>query len=332
MSSVAALTSTAPRPAPRLPGAGGEVPVRAPPAPEVSEPPLYKQAPLTFAIIAVNVAVFAAQVAMSGASGLAGMPSNVLHAFGGNEVGATLYEHRIETLLTSCFVHGSAIHIAFNMIALRQIGPLVERAVGAARMAPLYILAGIAGSSGSTFFGWLSGAQRLSVGASGAICGLVGAALVLGYRLDGWQSPLMRAMARWLFALFALGLVVSFLMRLGGASGGFDNAAHAGGALAGASIAAGWRRGAAYAPSTSAWIVVLCASICLGAGIRVARITLTDPLASLGVDGRLGYAARALDDGRCRDARAAIVSLKRLAPNAPEVRLVERNYRDRCGL
>ncbi|HEY1954541.1 MAG TPA: rhomboid family intramembrane serine protease [Polyangiaceae bacterium] len=330
MSSVPALSSLAPRPAPRLPGAG-EVPVRAPPAPRVAEPPLYKQAPLTFAIIFVNVAVFAAQIAASGLSGFAGMPSSVLHAFGGNEVAATLYEYRVETLLTSCFVHGSLIHIAFNMIALRQIGPLVERAAGAARMAPLYVLSGIAGSLGSTFFGWLSGGQRLSVGASGAICGLVGAALVIGYRIEGWQSPLMRAMARWLFALFALGLVVSLFMRLGGASGGFDNAAHAGGAVAGASIAIGWRRGVAYSRSTTAMIVLSCACICAGAGILVARYTLSNPLASMGLDDRIRYAASAIDDGRCRDARAAVLSLQRLAPRAPEVRLVERNYRNRCG-
>ena len=324
------MASGAPIPAPRLPS-GGEVPVRAPPAPRAAEPPLYKEAPLTFAIIAINVAVFVAQLAASGLVGFAGMPSWVLHAFGGNEVAATLYEHRYETLLTSCFVHGSLIHIGFNMIALRQIGPFVERSVGAARMAPLYIVSGIAGSSGSTFFGWLSGAQRLSVGASGAICGLVGAALVIGFRLDGWRSPLMRAMARWLLALFGLGLFVTYMLRLGGASGGFDNAAHAAGALAGASIAAGWRRGAPYSRATTIWILVLCASLCIGAGERVARLTLTYPFATLGLDGRVAYAARAIDDGKCKDARAAIASLKKLAPGAPEVKLVERNYRDRCG-
>jgi rhomboid protease GluP len=325
------MSSGPPIPAPRLPGAG-EVPVRAPAQPRTAEPPLYKEAPLTFAIIVVNVAVFVAQLAAAGLVGFAGMPSSVLHAFGGNEVAATLYENRYETLLTSCFVHGSLLHIGFNMIALRQIGPFVERSAGRARMAPLYVLSGIAGSLGSTFFGWYSHAQRLSVGASGAICGLVGAALVLGYRVEGKESPLMRAMAKWLFAIFGLGLFVSFLMRLGGASGGFDNAAHAAGALAGASIAAGWRRGAAYTRSTSGWIMVLCACVCLGAGIRVARITLTNPLASLGVDGRVSYAVHAIDEGRCADARGALTSLNRLAPGTPQVRLVERNYRARCGL
>lgn len=303
----------------------------APPVPRAAEPPLYKQAPLTFGIIAVNVAVFVGQLAVSGLVGFANMPSWVLHAFGANEAAATLYGGRVETLLTSCFVHGSLLHIAFNMIALRQIGPFVERSAGAGRMAPLYLLSGIGGSIGSAFFGWLSGAQRMSVGASGAICGLIGAALVIGYRLEGKDSPLMRAMARWLFAIFGLGLVVTYLARITG-GGGFDNAAHAAGALAGASIAAGWRRGAQYTRATTGWVVVSCACICAGAGIACAKRTLTDPFATLSIDDRVAFAVRAIDDGRCRDARAAIDSLKKFAPGAPEVRLVQRNYRNRCGL
>ena len=192
------------------------------------------------------------------------------------------------------------------------------------------MLAGVAGSSGSTFFGWLSGAQRLSVGASGAICGLVGAALVIGYRVEGAKSPIMRAMGSWLATIFGMGIIVSFLLRLGGASGGFDNAAHAAGAVAGASIAAAWRRGEAYARTTSVWIVVLCACVTVGAGLRVARFTLTTRFAVLGVDDRVAYAAHAIDTGNCHDARAAIESLHRLAPNAPQVKLVEKNYRFRC--
>jgi rhomboid protease GluP len=322
--------SGAPIPAPRLPSQGDPIPVREAPAPRVERPPLYVTSPLTFAIIVANVLVFAAQLAAGGLGGIAGMSSRVLHAFGGNEVAATLYENRYETLLTSCFVHGSLLHIAFNMIALRQIGPFVERAVGVARMAPLYLLAGIAGSSGSTFFGWLSGAQRLSVGASGAICGLVGAALVIGYRVEGPRSPIMRAMGTWLASIFGLGIVVSFMLRLGGASGGFDNAAHAAGAIAGASIAAAWKRGESYPRATSIWIVVLCACITVGAGLRVARFTLTTRFATLGVDDRVAYATHAIDTGSCRDARAAIESLQRLAPNTPQVLLVEKNYRFRC--
>jgi rhomboid protease GluP len=324
---------SAPIPAPRLPGPNAPIPVRsAPSAPERGEPPLYRRAPLTFAIIAVNVAVFVGQTLVAGLGGLAVMPIEVLLAFGANNGNATVFEHRYDTLVTSCFLHASLLHIAFNMVALRQIGPFVERSVGAARMAPLYLLAGIAGSTGSAFFGWLSGAQRTSVGASGAICGLIGAALVIGYRIEGPRSPIMFAMAKWLATLFALGLFVTFLVHLGGGAGGFDNAAHASGAFAGASIAVAWRRGETYAQSTTAAIVALCTCVVVSAGVLTARYTRNDPFATLSADDRLAYAANAIDAGRCHDARAALASLKKLVSHvAPEVRLIEQNYHHRCG-
>jgi rhomboid protease GluP len=327
------MESGAPIPAPRLPGPNDPIPVRAAPsAPDEAEPPLYRRAPLTFAIIAVNVAVFVGQTLVARLGGLAVMPNEVLLAFGANNVNATVYEHRYDTLVTSCFVHASLLHIAFNMVALRQIGPFVERTVGAARMAPLYLLAGIAGSTGSAFFGWLSGAQRTSVGASGAICGLIGATLVIGYRIEGRRSPIMFAMAKWLATLFALGLFVTFLVHLGGGGGGFDNAAHASGAFAGASIAVAWRRGETYPASTTVAVVALCTCVVVSAGVLTARYTLNDPFATLSADARLAYAANAIDVGRCRDARAALSSLEKLVVRrAPEIRLIEQNYHHRCG-
>jgi rhomboid protease GluP len=317
----------APIPEPRLGPStpGSPVPVRAASEPDVAEPPFVSTYPLTTALIAVNVLVFIGQLWASGAVGLAGMPSGVLLAFGGNYVSETLVD-RYETLLTSCFVHGSALHIGFNMIALRQIGPFIERSVGAARMAPLYLISGIAGSVGSTFFGWLSQGQRLSVGASGAICGLIGAALVIGYRIEGAKSPLMRAMARWLLTLFALGLVVSFFAR----RGGFDNAAHVAGSVAGASVAAAWRRGVVFPRSTTIAVVLLCASIVAGAGWRCARFTLKDPFATMLIDERVAAATRAIDLGDCVTAHDALDSVVKVAPRAPEVALLQRNYHHRC--
>ena len=321
-----------PTPRPRLPGPSDPIPVRAPPPAEDREPPLFRRSPLTFGIIAVNVAVFLAQLVVLGnpIAGLARMPDWLVHVFGANDVNMTLYEHRYETLLTSCFVHGSLLHIAFNMVALRQVGPFVERTAGAARMAPLYLIAGIAGSIGSAFSGWLSGGQRVSVGASGAICGLIGAALVIGYRLEGARSPIMRAMAGWLATLFAIGFLVTLMVHAGGGAGGFDNAAHFCGALAGASIAIGWTRGEAYDRTTTMWIVILCSSVVAGAAMLSVRYAMHNPFALMSVDARVAYATAAIDEGRCRDARAALRSLERLAPKAPEVALVAQNYHHRC--
>jgi rhomboid protease GluP len=305
--------------------------VRAAPTPATEEPPLIQRAPLTFGIIAVNLAVFAAQTYLAGLAGLASMPAYVLLAVGANNVNATLYEHHYETLLTSCFVHGSLLHIAFNMVALRQIGPVVEGAVGARRMAPLYLLSGIAGSLGSTYWVWRSGGQALSVGASGAICGLIGAALVLGYRIEGKRSPLMWTMARWLLTLFVLGAVVNFLVRLGGQNKVLDNASHFAGALAGASIAIAWKRGNAASSEWSAAVVIGCTALVTLAGIVAGVRTATNPFATMTVDDRVAFATSAIDEGRCLEARAAVQSLKRLAPQATEVVLVEQNFRHRCG-
>ncbi len=279
----------------------------------------------------MNVVVFAAQVWHGGLGSLTNMPGDTLLAFGGNYAGATVYEGRYETLLTSCFVHGSLLHIAFNMVALRQIGPFVERAVGVGRMAPLYVASGIVGSAGSTFFGWLSGGQRLGVGASGAICGLIGAALVIGYRLEGPKSPIMRMMGGWLLTILGLGLVVSFLIRLGGASGGFDNAAHAGGAISGAAIAVMWRRGRPYSKGLTTGILIACAALVAGAGVRCWRIDQSYPFATMLTSDRLNFAGSAIQAGQCGEARAAILSLHRLtAPGAEDVHNMTARYNARC--
>ncbi len=288
-------------------------------------------APATWALIALNVIVFAGQLRVGGLHGLQDMSEAVLLAFGANHAGATLYEGRFETLLSSCFVHGSLMHIAFNLLALRQVGPFVERAVGASRMLPMYLLSGVVGSVASTFSGWISGGQHISVGASGAICGLIGAGAVLGYRIEGRGSPVLRQMGGWLVSLLVMGLAVTFLFHaIAGHGGGFDNAAHAGGAAAGAVTASVWRRGNMHAAPVRAAIIGLCGALLVATAIRVYRFDLNDPFATFTVDDRVVYAARALDQGRCDDARMALDSLERLTLRAPEVTMVEQTYKARC--
>lgn len=208
--------------------------------------------------MALNIGVFALQVwhaavygqaessAPAGTLGsLASMPPNTLHAFGANDAELTMTAGHVETLLASVFLHGSLLHLAFNMVALRQVGPVLERGVSATRTMPLWVVSGIVASLSSAMVGWFLDAGRLSVGASGAICGLIGAALVTGYRIEGPQSPIMRTMARWLLSVVLFGLVTRGISRLSGGRGGVDNAAHIGGAISGAVIAMLWRRGQA---------------------------------------------------------------------------------------
>jgi membrane associated rhomboid family serine protease len=78
-------------------------------------------------------------------------------------------------LITSAFLHGSIIHLGFNMLMLFWIGAPIEEAIGRARFIILYLVSGLAGSAGALV---LTNAGDVTVGASGAIFGLLGAALV----------------------------------------------------------------------------------------------------------------------------------------------------------
>lgn len=82
-------------------------------------------------------------------------------------------------LLTSAFLHAGILHIAFNMYALVLFGPMLERLLGWARFLALYVTCAV---SGSVMAYWFSGPLTPTLGASGAVFGLFGAALVLLYQ------------------------------------------------------------------------------------------------------------------------------------------------------
>ncbi len=76
-------------------------------------------------------------------------------------------------LITSMFLHGSLSHLVFNMIALIVFGPLVEERIGTKRFLILYITGGLLAGIGASFF------YSSALGASGAIMGIAGMAIVL---------------------------------------------------------------------------------------------------------------------------------------------------------
>jgi membrane associated rhomboid family serine protease len=79
-------------------------------------------------------------------------------------------------LVTSAFTHVALMHIAFNMLALYVLGPQLELAVGRARFLAIYLISALTGSAAVY---WLAPAYQSTVGASGAIFGLMGALLVV---------------------------------------------------------------------------------------------------------------------------------------------------------
>ena len=83
--------------------------------------------------------------------------------------------HRWWTVLSANYLHGGILHIFFNMMAFRQLAPLVIREYGVHRMFSIYTIGGIAGFGVS----YLAGV-RFTIGASAAVCALIGAILYFG--------------------------------------------------------------------------------------------------------------------------------------------------------
>ncbi len=95
-------------------------------------------------------------------------------------------------LVTSVFTHLQFWHIGFNMLALYVLGPQLEGLLGRARFLALYLLSGLFGSLAVY---WLSGTAQPTVGASGAIFGLMGALLVVAVKVRGNVQSLLGLLA-----------------------------------------------------------------------------------------------------------------------------------------
>ncbi len=128
------------------------------------------------------------------------------------------------TLISANYLHGSALHIFFNMMALQQIAVLITQLYGPYRFFTIYTLSGIGGFLISCIVG-----VPLTVGASAALCGLIGAALYYGRSRGGTFGQMVyRQIGGWAIGIILLGFMIPRV----------NNAAHIGGMLAGALCAA----------------------------------------------------------------------------------------------
>jgi len=124
------------------------------------------------------------------------------------------------TLLSANYLHGGLLHILFNMLAFRQLAQLVVREYGGYRMTVIYTLGGIAGFAVS----YLAGVV-LTIGASAAVCSLMGALIYYGKSRGGIYGRLIyRQVGGWAVAIFVFGVIVP----------GINNWGHGGGLAAGA--------------------------------------------------------------------------------------------------
>jgi len=285
------------------------------------------RAPVTRLILSLNVAVFGVQLAAALREGGSIAPTiRQLLELGASYPPATLGEHRWETLVTACFLHGGPLHIAFNMLALWQAGPLVERAVGPARMAPMYLAAGAVGNLLSVAYGWVTRSGVTTIGASGAISGVIAAAMIVGWRVQGWRGPLTQAMARWLGFVIAFGVISNLA---GGMS--IDNSAHIGGALAGAVIAAMWRGGARPSPLAERAILGACGVVLAACIATVGWHDRTDFFAAMPLNERTDFTRQALGEGRCHEAREGLGAVERLRGRAAPVTSLRTQVEMMCG-
>lgn len=230
--------------------------------------PPRERAWLTHALLAANVLLFVLSVLLSGPSTVLQLHTAVLVQLGANVAPFTQFGGHWENLCTATFLHAGALHVLFNLVALFQVGPFVERTVGRARFAIMYVVSGLGASTATMLaanYGWSK--TGVAVGASGAICGLIGGAAVLGFRIEGRRSPLAMSMLRWLGFTVVFGYAVSMG---GGAS--IDNNAHIGGALVGAACALSFRRSVSYTPLGRSLRVALCVLVCvLAFGVKLSR-------------------------------------------------------------
>ncbi|MBW2636764.1 MAG: rhomboid family intramembrane serine protease [Deltaproteobacteria bacterium] len=123
------------------------------------------------------------------------------------------------TLLSASYLHGGILHILFNMLALKQIGPFIVREYGLSRFFSIYTLTGIAGF----YISYLAGIP-FTIGASASICGLIGATLYYGKsRGDFYGHIIYKQVMGWVIGIAIFGFLIP----------GINNWGHGGGIIAG---------------------------------------------------------------------------------------------------
>jgi rhomboid protease GluP len=284
--------------------------------------------PVTRALISLNLAVFLMEAAL--ARSLSDVTPRLALELGASYGLATIGEMRWETLVTACFLHAGLIHLLVNMVVLWNAGPLAERTVGSARLAAVFLLAGVVGNGAGVAVGWFerSGASYPMLGASGAISGLIAAALVMAWRSAGYRHRLTQALAAWLGVIVVFSVLSNFE---GNPTSGAANAAHAGGALAGVAIAAIWRRNAHYTGAVTNAVVGACTLVLVGCIGVVAVRDRVDPFATMMLRERSEYTHDALADGRCGDAQAGLAAVERLRARMAPVTSLRAAVEATCG-
>ena len=172
--------------------------------------------------------------------------ANVLAKFGANNI-LLVKNGEIWRLITCSFLHVGFIHFLLNMYSLRVIGPSVEGLIGKGKFVFIYLLSALSASLMSLIF---MDSNIVSVGASGAIFGLMGALLYFGYH---YRLYLNDAIKTQIIPVIVFNLLIGFMIS------GIDNGAHIGGLIGGylATMAIGIKNKSEKKDMINGWIVLI---------------------------------------------------------------------------
>jgi rhomboid protease GluP len=149
-----------------------------------------------------------------------GISAGVMLRLGG-KFGPLMYAGQWWRLITAMFLHASLLHIGFNLWCLFDLGPEVEILFGTQKFLVMYLATGVLGFVASLWWNpW-----TLSIGASGAILGLIGVLIGTSFHHGSLGKDYRSTLWRWVIYIFIFGLFFSV-----------DNAAHLGGLISGLAL------------------------------------------------------------------------------------------------
>ena len=192
---------------------------------------------ITYWLIAVNVILYVIPI-------LFGQYNDLINNY--SVWGPAIREGQYYRLLTGIFLHGGILHLLFNCYALYVIGAQVENFLGRIKFLIIYLVAGISGALFSVIFG----GNFASIGASGAIFGLMGALVYFGYHYRVYLGTVIKSQ---IIPLIVLNLFLGFCVT------GIDNFAHIGGLIGGTlmSIALGVKDKSSWFERMNGWIITI---------------------------------------------------------------------------
>ena len=191
---------------------------------------------ITYLLVGINIILYIIPI-------LIGQHTNLINLYA--VYGPAVKNGEYYRLLTGIFLHGNIIHLGFNCYALYIIGSQIESFLGKFKYLIIYLFSGLMGA----LFSVLLGGNYVSIGASGAIFGLMGALVCFGYYYRVYLGNVVKTQ---IIPLIIFNLALGFMMN------GIDNFAHIGGLLGGILItrALGVKDKTTTFEKVNGWIIV----------------------------------------------------------------------------